>query len=140
MKNKQVHLLYSISVIQVLGIGIAVSGGKAGVALSAVGTLILTGYVTSIWLKAGKKRICPECRSAIPKNGRICPECGYRYHEGIPEEKLTAYIEHEKEEEMTSEKIDRDFEKIESIVVDEMSAYDGDIEAFLRGRGKEEEI
>ena len=41
---------------------------------------------------------------------------------------------------MTSEKIDHDFEKIESIVVDEMAAYDGDIEDFLENRSREAEI
>ena len=35
---------------------------------------------------------------------------------------------------MKSEEIDCDFEKIEEVAVDEIAAFDGDIEAFLKKR------
>lgn len=41
---------------------------------------------------------------------------------------------------MSSEQIDCDFEKIETLAVEEMLSFDGDIENFLKRRGKEEEI
>lgn len=57
-----------------------------------------------------------------------------------PGRKLTEFIEKEKEKERSSEQIDCDFEKIETLAVEEMLSFDGDIENFLKRRGKEEEI
>lgn len=139
MRNKMVPVLYGISVIQVLGMMCIATGKQAGLAVVASGTAVLFGCATGILAQGSKMMICPECKTRIPKKSRICPECGYRYREGIAENKLTEYISQEKEKEMTSEEIDCDFEKIESITVDEMMAYDGDIGEFLKNRCREEE-
>lgn len=140
MRNRQIQLLYGIGVMQILGTACYMLGKQAGGILIIGGTILLIGYATGLLVKEEKEMVCPECQTLIPKKSRICPECGYRYREGIPENKLTEYIEQEKEAAMTSEKIDHDFEKIESIVVDEMAAYDGDIEDFLENRSREEEV
>lgn len=140
MKNKQVSIMYGISAIQVLGMAGIAAGKQAGIAIVASGTVILFGCATGVLVKDRKYMTCPECKTSIPKKSRICPECGHRYREGIPENKLTEFINQEKEREMTSEEIDCDFEKIESIAIDEMTAYDGDIEEFLKKRCREEDI
>lgn len=134
MKNRQVQILYGISGVQVLGLRIMAGGMEAGSVLAAVGTGILVIYATGLLAKESGRKKCPECGSLILKKNRICPECGYRYKEGIPEEKLMEVISQEKEKEMTSEEIDHDFEQIESIAMEELAAYDGDIEEFLRNR------
>lgn len=113
---------------------------RAGIAVAAAGTAFLVADAVGIMVKAGGKKVCPRCKADIPKQSRICPECGHRYRSGVSADKLTEYIEQEKEKEMTSEKIDYDFEKIESIAVDELASYDGDIEEFLKNRCRGEEI
>lgn len=103
MRNKQVQLLYGISVIQVLGMAGMAAGERLAGALIAVGTAMMFVDATGILIRMGKEKICPKCKTSIPKKSRICPECGYRYNDGISEDKLTEYIEQEKEKEMTSE-------------------------------------
>ena len=75
---------------------------------------------------------CPECDSEISKKVRICPECGYLFQQGLSEEQLTGYIEQEQEKEMSSEQIDRAFEKTDNIAADEIDSFDGDINDFLQ--------
>lgn len=79
----------------------------------------------------GRKK-CPECDSEISKKVRICPECGYLFQQGLSEEQLTGYIEQEQEKEMSSEQIDRAFEKTDNIAADEIDSFDGDINDFLQ--------
>lgn len=135
--RRNVQFLYGVSMLQVLGIGFTAAGEQVGIVLSAAGTVALAACATGIWMRDGKEKVCPKCKAFIPKKSRICPECGHRYKDGVPEDRLTEYIEQEKEKELTSEKIDCDFEKIESVAVEELAAYDGDIEAFLRDREEE---
>lgn len=138
--RRNVQFLYGVSVLQALGIGLTVAGVHAGIVMSATGTAALAARATGILIRNGKEKMCPKCKAFIPKKSRICPACGHRYRDGIPEDRLTEYIEQEKEKEMTSEEIDCDFEKIESVALEELAAYDGDIEAFLQKRGRETDI
>jgi len=50
----------------------------------------------------------------------------------IDAEQLTGYIEQEQEKEMSSEQIDRAFEKTDNIAADEIDSFDGDINDFLQ--------
>lgn len=138
--RRNVQFLYGVSVLQALGIGVTAAGVQTGIVLSAAGTAALAACATGILIRDGKEKMCPECKAYIPKKSRICPACGHRYRDGIPEDKLTEYIGQEKEKELTSEQIDCDFEKIESVALEELEAFDGDIEAFLQKRGKEADI
>ena len=52
--------------------------------------------------------------------------------QGLSEEQLTGYIEQEQEKEMSSEQIDRAFEKTDNIAADEIDSFDGDINDFLQ--------
>ena len=86
-----------------------------------------------IWQFRGRtEKKCPECNSEISKKVRICPECGHLFQKGLSEEQLTGYIEQEQEKEMTSEQIDRAFEKTDNIAADEIDSFDGDINDFLQ--------
>lgn len=89
------------------------------------------GYCISGNSGKGQKK-CPECDSEISKKVRICPECGYLFQQGLSEEQLTGYIEQEQEKEMSSEQIDRAFEKTDNIAADEIDSFDGDINDFLQ--------
>lgn len=136
MRNRQVQILYGVSSIQILGLLCISKNSEIGIIMAASGIAVLLGYATGLLTKREKKQVCKNCKAIIPKNSRICPECGFCNKEDIAEEKLTEYIE--KQKEMTSEQIDHDFEQIESISVDEMLGYDGDIEDFLQNRCNEE--
>lgn len=138
MRNKQVQILYGISIIYIAGMLSIHAAPQIGAALTAIGTVCLLAYTTGILIKGDNKMVCKNCRSIIPQKSRICPECGFCYSEGIAEDKLTEFIAQQKE--MSSEQINREFEKIESISLDEVAAYDGDIEDFLQNRCKENEI
>lgn len=134
MKNKQIGIFYSIGVVQILGLGALFYNWWLGVAVFVVCACFQIGYATSLAFQSEKVKVCPECKASIPKHDRICPECGHLYQKGASDEELTSIIEKEKEEQMSSEEIDCDFEKIEEVAVDEITAYDGDIEAFLKRR------
>lgn len=138
MRNRQVQILYGVGVIQILGLFCINKDKNWGIVMVAAGIAALLGNATGLLNKQEKGSICKKCKSVIPRGNRICPECGYIVKEEISEDELTEYIE--KEKEMTSEQIDHDFEKIESISVDEMMSYDGDIEDFLQNRCNEGRI
>ena len=138
MKIKQIGTCYSLIIGQLIGIVFLGIELWIGMGIIFVCTGIQFIYATISILKTSKAKICPECKTAIPQFIRICPECGHLYQQGVSEEKLTEIIEKEKEEKMRSEEIDCDFEKIEEIAVEEIAAYDGDIEEFLKKREKED--
>ena len=140
MKNKEIWICYGIGAAQSLGIAFLCASIAAGTMLIAAGTGALLIQATMALLQAGKQKECPNCGAWIPKKDRICGECGFRYYEGVPEEKLTEYISREQETERSSEQIDCDFEQIETLAVEEMLACDGDIETFLKNRGKEDDF
>lgn len=138
MKNKQISVLYSTGIVQILGIGALFYNWRIGMVVFAVCAGFQICYATRLAFGEGKVKVCPECKASIPQHSRICPECGHLYQKGASEEELTGLIEKEKEEQMKSEEIDCDFEKIEEVAVDEITAFDGDIEAFLKKRESEE--
>lgn len=140
MKNKRIQILCGIGIIQILGWVLMADNWRYGVFFAAGGTMLFVGYAVSLlFMGAGKKR-CPECHTITAKKNRICPECGFCFAKGIPPEELTKYIEQEQEKAMTSEQIDCDFEKIETIALEEVAAYDGDIEEFLQKRCSDIEV
>lgn len=134
MKNKMVYVLCGIGIVQVLGWGLMAGKWRYGALLAAGGTMLFAVYMAAFFLNSTRKKKCPECHSIILKSNRICPECGFCFAKGISSEELTEYIEKEKEKTRTSEQIDCDFEKIEAIALEEVTAYDGDIEEFLQER------
>lgn len=114
---------------------------KAKYIVRAFLAYIWIGFAGSVFLmldivylaiqEKGRKK-CPACDSEISKKVRICPECGYLFQQGLSEEQLTGYIEQEQEKEMSSEQIDRAFEKTDNIAADEIDSFDGDINDFLQ--------
>ena len=62
----------------------------------------------------------------------ICPECGHLFQKGLSEEQLTDVIEKEKEDDMSFEQIDRVFEKVDTLSIEEIKAYDSELDDFLR--------
>ena len=96
------------------------------------GTCLLAGYTVYLGTENFQKKTCPECKSKIRKAYRICPECGHLFQKGLSEEQLTDVIEKEKEDDMSSEQIDRVFEKVDSLSIEEIKAYDSELDDFLR--------
>ena len=96
------------------------------------GTCLLAGYTVYLGTENFQKKTCPECKSKIRKAYRICPECGYLFQKGLSEEQLTDVIEKEKEDDMSSEQIDRVFEKVDTLSIEEIKAYDSELDDFLR--------
>lgn len=96
------------------------------------GTCLLAGYTVYLGTENFQKKTCPECKSKIRKAYRICPECGHLFQEGLSEEQLTDVIEKEKEDDMSSEQIDRAFEKVDTLSMEEVKAYDSELDDFLR--------
>ncbi|MDB8781487.1 MULTISPECIES: hypothetical protein [Clostridia] len=45
---------------------------------------------------------------------------------------MTDVIEKEKEDDMSSEQIDRVFEKVDTLSIEEIKAYDSELDDFLR--------
>ena len=96
------------------------------------GTCLLAGYTVYLGTENFQKKTCPECKSKIRKAYRICPECGHLFQKGLSEEQLTDVIEKEKEDDMSSEQIDRVFEKVDTLSIEENKAYDSELDDFLR--------
>ena len=96
------------------------------------GTCLLAGYTVYLGTENFQKKTCPECKSKIRKEYRICPECGHLFQKGLSEEQLTDVIEKEKEDDMSSEQIDRVFEKVDTLSIEEIKAYDSELDDFLR--------
>lgn len=96
------------------------------------GTCLLAGYTVYLGTENFQKKTCPECKSKIRKAYRICPECGHLFQKGLSEEQLTDVIEKEKEDDMSSEQIDRVFEKVDTLSIEEIKAYDSELYDFLR--------
>ena len=96
------------------------------------GTCLLAGYTVYLGTDNFQKKTCPECKSKIRKAYRICPECGHLFQKGLSEEQLTDVIEKEKEDDMSSEQIDRAFEKVDTLSMEEVKAYDSELDDFLR--------
>ena len=96
------------------------------------GTCLLAGYTVYLGTENFQKNTCPECKSKIRKAYRICPECGHLFQKGLSEEQLTDVIEKEKEDDMSFEQIDRVFEKVDTLSIEEIKAYDSELDDFLR--------
>lgn len=96
------------------------------------GTCLLAGYTVYLGTENFQKKTCPECKSKIRKAYRICPECGPLFQKGLSEEQLTDVIEKEKEDDMSFEQIDRVFEKVDTLSIEEIKAYDSELDDFLR--------
>ena len=118
MKKSQIIILGSLCGAEAIGLVRAINGDANGIGSCMIVTV-------------GKKN-CPKCKSSVPSKDRICSECGHLFQNGISEEKLTEYIEKEKADEMSSEQIDDAFEKVESVSYDQASAYDEDLEDYLK--------
>lgn len=95
-------------------------------------TCLLAGYTVYLGTENFQKKTCPECKSKIRKAYRICPECGHLFQKGLSEEQLTDVIEKEKEDDMSFEQIDRVFEKVDTLSIEEIKAYDSELDDFLR--------
>lgn len=96
------------------------------------GTCLLAGYTVYLGTENFQKKTCPECKSKIRKAYRICPECGHLFQKGLSEEQLTDVIEKEKEDDMSFKQIDRVFEKVDTLSIEEIKAYDSELDDFLR--------
>ena len=96
------------------------------------GTCLLAGYTVYLGTENFQKKTCPECKSKIRKAYRICPECGHLFQKGLSEEQLTDVIEKEKEDDMSFEQIDRVFEKVDTLSIEEIKADDSELDDFLR--------
>ena len=96
------------------------------------GTCLLAGYTVYLGTENFQKKTCPECKSKIRKAYRICPECGHLFQKGLSEEQLTDVIEKEKEDDMSFEQIDRVFEKVDTLSIEEIKDYDSELDDFLR--------
>ena len=96
------------------------------------GTCLLAGYTVYLGTENFQKKTCPECKSKIRKAYRIYPECGHLFQKGLSEEQLTDVIEKEKEDDMSFEQIDRVFEKVDTLSIEEIKAYDSELDDFLR--------
>lgn len=139
MKIKK-SVFCAFCLLEIVGIVILFWTWKIGCSVIVLGILFLAWYITKTNVHKANVKNCIKCKSEIPLKARICPECGYSYAGAIEEEELLDVLEREEDEDLTSEKIDCDFEKIEEIVVDEISNYDGDIEEFLTERDRKNEF
>lgn len=125
-------ILSVICGIELVGAIGNVMGGAAANEILLGGTCLLAGYTVYLGTENFQKKTCPECKSKIRKAYRICPECGHLFQKGLSEEQLTDVIEKEKEDDMSFEQIDRVFEKVDTLSIEEIKAYDSELDDFLR--------
>ena len=132
MRSKQVQILSGICGVQLIGYACRAAGFKTDIWIGFAGSVFLMLDIVYLAIQEKGRKKCPACDSEISKKVRICPECGYLFQQGLSEEQLTGYIEQEQEKEMSSEQIDRAFEKTDNIAADEIDSFDGDINDFLQ--------
>ena len=132
MRSKHVQILSGICGVQLIGYVCRAAGFKADIWIGVAGSVFLMSDIVYLAIQGKNRKKCPECNSEISKKVRICPECGHLFQKGLSEEQLTGYIEQEQEKEMTSEQIDRAFEKTDNIAAEEIDSFDGDIDDFLQ--------
>ena len=128
----ELKILGSICFLEAGGTVGNIMGYHLGAGICLAGTSLLTVYTVYLGMEKTHKKICPECQCEIRKSYRICPECGHLFQEGLSEEQLTDVIEKEKEDDMSSEQIDRAFEKVDTLSMEEVKAYDSELDDFLR--------
>lgn len=128
--------LYCFNILQIIGLGMQFWNWKAGCTVILGSCLGEIAYISRAALKNRKFKSCPKCGALVLGKVRICPDCGYQYEKGIGEEKILDQLEQEMEkvDAMTSEEVDYNFEKVEELVLDEVTSFDGDIEEFLDRR------
>ena len=129
---QNLKILSVICGIELVGAIGNVMGVAAANEILLGGTCLLAGYTVYLGTENFQKKTCPECKSKIRKAYRICPECGHLFQKGLSEEQLTDVIEKEKEDDMSSEQIDRAFEKVDTLSMEEVKAYDSELDDFLR--------
>ena len=132
MKKSQIIILGSLCGAEAIGLVRAINGDANGIGSCMIVTALMAVYIIYLAYQTVGKKNCPKCKSSVPSKDRICSECGHLFQNGISEEKLTEYIEKEKADEMSSEQIDDAFEKVESVSYDQSSAYDEDLEDYLK--------
>lgn len=139
MKTKK-NVFYIFCLTEIIGIILLFFYWKIGISIIIAGIILL--MFSKVNVHKSETKSCPKCKSIIPLKVRICPECGYSYTSGVKEEDLLEFIEQEKDEmdNMSSDEIDCNFEKIEEIAVDEITSFDRDIEAFLEEKERKGEV
>ena len=123
MKKSQIIILGSLCGAEAIGLVRAINGDANGIGSCMIVTALMAVYIIYLAYQTVGKKNCPKCKSSVPSKDRICSECGHLFQNGISEEKLTEYIEKE---------IDDAFEKVESVSYDQASAYDEDLEDYLK--------
>lgn len=124
-------ILGGICSIEIIGAVGNVMGYTAAAGVILAGTSLLAAYTVYLGSASLQKKICPECKSKIRKSYRICPECGFLFQKGLSEEQLTDFIEKEKED-ASSEQIDKAFEKVDTVSIEEINGYDSELDEYLR--------
>lgn len=133
VRSIKVKWICILSIFEIIGIALLICRQQPlGILLLSAGVLLQIAYATGIMLHNRSYKVCTRCQSMIHKSSRICPVCGF-INQGPDEEKEFS----DAIDRMSSEQIDCDFDKIEEIAVDELSAFDGDIEAFLKSKEEE---
>ena len=128
VRSKQVQILSGICGVQLIGYACRAAGFKTDIWIGFAGSVFLMLDIVYLAIQEkGRKKMPCVWFWDIKKKVRICPECGYLFQQGLSEEQLTEYIEQEQEKEMSSEQIDRAFEKTDNIAADEIDSFDGDI-------------
>ena len=119
-------ILGGICFMEIVGTVGAAMGCGIEAGASVVGTSLLTIYTIFLGKEKLQKKICPECRCEIQKSNRICPECGHLFQ-------LTDFIEKEKEDDMSSVQIDKAFEKVEMISMENADSYEAELDKIFSG-------
>lgn len=131
VRSKQVQILSGICGVQLIGYACRAAGFKTDIWIGFAGSVFLMLDIVYLAIQERAEKM-PWVWFWDIKKVRICPECGYLFQQGLSEEQLTGYIEQEQEKEMSSEQIDRAFEKTDNIAADEIDSFDGDINDFLQ--------